>query len=95
MADTERMDTRDTAAERPAAGGCHGTGAEPGRPAQRFGKWLMLLCVLPALLAVVALLGGAKGLANLGRSGGPLLLLLLCPLMHLVMMRGMGRGDHK
>lgn len=95
MADMER-DIRDAAADRPAGSSCHQTGEQPGKPAKGLGGWLMLLCcIVPVLLAAGPLFGGTIGLATLGRSGGSLLILLLCPLMHLFMMRGMGHGDHK
>lgn len=49
---------------------------------------IMLLCCLPVIGLLVAYLLGAP----LG-SGGFLVFLLLCPLMHLFLMRGMGH-DH-
>jgi hypothetical protein len=89
-------DTTDTAAEKPVSHDCHNTGDSPREHGKGLRRWWMLLCcIVPLVLAAGLLFGGAKGLASLGRTAAPLLILLLCPLMHLLMMRGMGHGDRK
>lgn len=67
---------------------CHGK-SEQGQDKNRSchagnGKWLMVICCVLPLLVVGALVlrGGLK-------SSLPLLMVLICPLSHLLMMRGM------
>ncbi len=53
--------------------------------------WMILCCAVPlAGLALLSLLGASL-------QGGllPLLIVLLCPLSHLLMMRGMSGSDHR
>jgi len=48
---------------------------------------MLLCCLTPLVLAVILPLFGYTGVANF-------MLLLLCPLLHLVMMRGMAKQSH-
>jgi|GEM_PF-1221713 len=50
---------------------------------------IMLLCMVPMILAVVYFLGGRGSQGSGGSNSALILMLLLCPLMHLFMM---GRG---
>lgn len=96
MADMRDMERTGTAAEKEGPPDCHNAGDQPAKPGRGLMRWVMLLCcILPMLLVGGFLLGGTKGLASIGRNGGSLLILLLCPLMHLLMMRGMGHDGHK
>jgi len=56
-------------------------------------KWMMIIgCVLPIVLAAAFFL--TKGSSGSAGNWLPLLLVLLCPLSHLVMMPLMNRGKH-
>ncbi|MHB1125834.1 MAG: DUF2933 domain-containing protein [Bacillota bacterium] len=57
------------------------------------GRWMLVACLVPvAILAYMFLVKDGKSI-NLGGFNSVYLILLLCPLMHLFMMRGMhGHG---
>lgn len=57
---------------------------EERKGASRWSVLMILCCVVPILVAAYLLIG-SSGFP----SGGALLFLLICPLMHLIMMRGM------
>ncbi|MGE5553111.1 MAG: DUF2933 domain-containing protein [Betaproteobacteria bacterium] len=68
------------------------TDQQPGRPDGRPGHsmwWMILCCLLPILLV------GALYLWPVARGFVPFLMLLLCPLLHVLLMRGMGHGDQR
>lgn len=50
--------------------------------------WMMLICFAVMIGGVYFI--GRGGIGNWG-----ILFFLLCPLMHVFMMKGMGHGDHK
>lgn len=71
---------------------CHDAHAQgQGGRRQRHLWWMALCCLLP--VAVVLVAGGY--LTRAGKGLGPGLILLLCPLMHLFMMRGMSHDGRK
>lgn len=54
---------------------------------------LMLVCVIPMALIVIGLFNNGSLLTNFNAGSlWPLAMLLICPLMHLFMMRGMNHG---
>lgn len=89
---TEGTDpTADTAAAKTGTTPtCHGSGHGKGRHA----GWMILACVLPMLLVAVIFFAGTRVNAGLVGKALPWLIFLLCPLTHILMMRG-GHGDHQ
>lgn len=52
---------------------------------------LLILCLLPVAIGIVAVLVFKVPVGNLLIFG----FLLLCPLLHVFMMKGMHKGEHK
>lgn len=55
---------------------------------------LMIVCVIPMAIVAYKLFGNGSSLTNINAGSLlPLGIILLCPLMHLFMMRGMNHGN--